>query len=71
MNCYYVHYEVKWLRQHMRMIHPVEAESAEEAIKLCKTARPGSYDHQVNESRQGRGIQHRTSIRDISTCRDR
>ena len=54
MNCYYVHYEVKRLRQHMRMIHPVEAESADEAIKLCKAARPGSYDHRVNESRQGR-----------------
>tara|TARA_R110001583_G_scaffold189488_2_gene352533 strand:- start:229 stop:423 length:195 start_codon:yes stop_codon:yes gene_type:complete len=48
MRKYYVHYEVNLLRQHMRMIMPIDAESEAEAIEICKADRPGSYGHRIN-----------------------
>jgi hypothetical protein len=53
MTRYHVHYEAPARTstgpdQIMRMIHPVEAKSEAEAIKICKTVRPGSYGHWVN-----------------------
>ena len=52
MRKYYVHYEINLLRQHMRMIMPVDAESEAEAIELCKTAWPGSYGHRLNNTKE-------------------
>ena len=49
MRKYYVHYEINLLRQHMRMIMPVDAESEAEAIEICKTDRVGSFDHWVKQ----------------------
>jgi hypothetical protein len=52
MNRYFVHYEVKRLRQHMRMIMPVTAESEAEAIKICKAERQGSYGHRFVQNNE-------------------
>lgn len=53
MTLYHVHYEAPALKStysdpNMRMIHPVEAKSEAEAIKICKARRPGSFGHWVN-----------------------
>jgi hypothetical protein len=53
MTKYYVHYEAPHRtstgpNQIMCMIHPVEAKSEAEAIKICKAKRPGSFGHWVN-----------------------
>lgn len=53
MRKYYVHYEINLLRQHMRMIMPVDAESETEAIEICKADRVGSFDHWVKQSSDG------------------
>ena len=49
MRKYWVHYEINLLRQHMRMIMPIDAESEAEAIEICTADRVGSFDHYVKQ----------------------
>tara|TARA_R110000824_G_scaffold242940_1_gene431580 strand:+ start:137 stop:346 length:210 start_codon:yes stop_codon:yes gene_type:complete len=66
MRKYYVHYEINLLRQHMRMIMPVDAESEAEAIEICKADRVGSFDHWVKQSSAGK--EHLQHLLDLAQC---